>query len=554
MTASASLISPAAVPPRAATPRLKPSTSSAASASHVAANRRTPRPAALDPLSDAATQALIRRTLCPQQAHDKARDEQPPPIEQLLPPLTSRNDVDLELYAFLAIILREFVQSWYGNITTDESFVAEILHIVAHVSRALEQRLRGLDLESLVLDELPELLGQHIAAYRTAHQGAMRAPVVVEPHDVYHSLWPLPHLSPVPRRGDEASQIEQSENEAAYRQLLVQGVLAILLPTEDLENPCLTALVGQIFSELIIGGVLVNKASQPWLLFEGICILARVVEGKTPPKDAKLSNPDSKVPRNSSARILHRLMLYMFQIVLSLFSWMRLLLETVAISHALPPRASYASVAGTERSDQGPDLAMHAQVPVLESSIWRCAGDLIELNSRMPWLAGILSLMQFGAVHGPGRIARWDGTFDRLLSHRISGLFSPARLSATLRTLRGVLFPNNAPGTSSLTPPSSETELHDLRRRAAKAVWDVLPKSIGRVYFGTSDMLGLRARADECVGDEGAIDDVERILMVLGDEYCNKHLVYGMLELLLVRLMPELSEKGIVELWEERLG
>lgn len=146
-----------AAPSRTATPRLK---SSAESPPHLApsdANRRSSHP-----LSDRATQALIRRTLCPQQSRDKGRDAQPP-VHDLLPPLTSRNDVDLELYAFLAIVLRDFVQSWYSNITADESFVTEIIHIVAHCSRALEQRLRKLDLESLVFNELPEVLDQHIA-------------------------------------------------------------------------------------------------------------------------------------------------------------------------------------------------------------------------------------------------------------------------------------------------------------------------------------------------------------------------------------------------------
>lgn len=76
--------------------------------------------------------------------------------------MTSRNDVDLQLYAFIAIILREFVQSWYGKITTDEAFVAEVVHVVAHCTRALEQRFRKVDLESLVLDEIPDLLNKHV--------------------------------------------------------------------------------------------------------------------------------------------------------------------------------------------------------------------------------------------------------------------------------------------------------------------------------------------------------------------------------------------------------
>lgn len=120
------------------------------------------RSVASDPLSDRTTSVLIRRVLCPQQQlGDKNRDVFVP-VEQLLPPLTSRNDVDLQLYAFLAIILRDFVQTWYGKITTDETFVAEIVHIVAHCTTALEQRFREVDLESLFLDEVPDLLDRHI--------------------------------------------------------------------------------------------------------------------------------------------------------------------------------------------------------------------------------------------------------------------------------------------------------------------------------------------------------------------------------------------------------
>lgn len=106
------------------------------------------------------TTLLVRRILCPQHL-DKAKTA-PPPLEDLLPPLTSRNDVDLQLYALIAIILREFVQNWYNKITPDETFVAEIVQIIAHITRTLEQRLRKVDLESLLFDEIPSLLDQHV--------------------------------------------------------------------------------------------------------------------------------------------------------------------------------------------------------------------------------------------------------------------------------------------------------------------------------------------------------------------------------------------------------
>lgn len=84
------------------------------------------------------------------------------PLDELLPPLTSSNEVDVQLYAIIAVILSNFVQVWYNRITPDQEFVAEIVQIIAHCTRGLEQRLRAIDLEDLLLDELPATLTSHI--------------------------------------------------------------------------------------------------------------------------------------------------------------------------------------------------------------------------------------------------------------------------------------------------------------------------------------------------------------------------------------------------------
>src|SRR4051812_12841948 len=65
--------------------------------------RQNTRLPSADPVSERATLFLIRRTLC-SQLGDKGRST-PAPIDELLPPLTSSNEVDLELYAFIAIII-----------------------------------------------------------------------------------------------------------------------------------------------------------------------------------------------------------------------------------------------------------------------------------------------------------------------------------------------------------------------------------------------------------------------------------------------------------------
>jgi hypothetical protein len=103
---------------------------------------------------------------------DKGRST-PAPIDEILPPLTSSNEVDLQLYAIISIIIREFVQAWYNKVTPDQLFVEEVVKIIAHCTRALEQRLRNVDLESLLLDELPDLLDVHI-------QGTGKIKLVVE--------------------------------------------------------------------------------------------------------------------------------------------------------------------------------------------------------------------------------------------------------------------------------------------------------------------------------------------------------------------------------------
>ncbi|EXL85365.1 hypothetical protein FOPG_02736 [Fusarium oxysporum f. sp. conglutinans race 2 54008] len=562
MTATPSL-APAVPPARPPAPRPKSvafDIESPTSADMASPARRPLRSNATDPLSDRATSLLIRRTLCSPQLGEKSRDSQVP-IDELLPPLTSRNDVDLQLYALLAIIMREFVQSWYSKITTDEHFVSEILHIIAHCSRALEQRFRKVDLESLVLDEIPDLLDKHITSYRISHSPIARQPVEVDPREAYHAMCPLPHLAPVPHPDCPDTISDQKENEALYRQLLVQGVLAILLPTEDLENPCLTSLVEQIFSELIIGNVIANKASQPWMLYEGICITARVLrQGNDQGVVVAETQNDSGGPKvdvkGRRSWSVRSMFLAVIQLGMLVVASLRFITTALVMASSLPARATPLDEkeALLDHDKSPPRSSDPVKAPILSCRVWTCLGNLFELSLRMPWLDGFLSLLQYGAVNGPGRIAGHDGPIDRLLSHHINSLFSPSNLPPLLRTLRGVLFPNNAPGKTTLFPPSSEAELQALRRRAAKSLWGLLPKGVGRLYFGGR----LWRRSAESEGDlsddEDLVDEMERLLLVLDDEYCNKHLMYSILELLLARLMPELTEKSVTELWEERLG
>lgn len=234
-------------------------------------------------------------------------------------------------------------------------------------------------------------------------------------------------MSPVPKTDAPSAIAEQAENEAAYRQLLVQGVLALLLPTEDLENDCLTALVGQLFSELIIGNIVANRLAEPWLIWEGLIILSSLIRrrpGDPPAPSSKRVNTNIQPTSAERPFSIHGLFLTLLQWCFLAASLIRLAVTTIVASRSIPPRTRYGSHADemtrqkTKSLATGPAglLETHAEpvkVPVVAFRIWPAMSNLIEMDLRMPWLSGTLSFLQWIAMTGPGRIADVDGVLDR---------------------------------------------------------------------------------------------------------------------------------------------
>jgi PXA domain len=232
------------------------------------------------------------------------------------------------------------------------------------------------------------------------------------------------------------------ENEAAYRQLLVQGVLAVLLPTEDLENDCLTALVGQIFSEMILGGGIGGKASEPWMIWEGITKISEVLQAQLPKSKAQVrverSNSDvlNSTPRNLTGRntkgwrikrSLQRSFWLVLQYCFVAFSAVRFFVITFATSSSLPSRIPPTmKVTGSTSSKdhmEQPELANTDDIwvgrtdqtkqPIVKMKIWSCAANLLDLDARMPWLGATFSLLQHVALTGPGKLGNTDGMIDK---------------------------------------------------------------------------------------------------------------------------------------------
>lgn len=508
-------------------------------------------------LTDRSTFSFVRRTLC-SQLGDKGRSAFAA-IDEILPPLTSSNEVDLQLYAFIAIVIREYIQTWYQKITSDQVFVEELVNIFAHCTRALEQRLRKVDLESLLFDEIPELLETHIHAFHVSHLPFHQPPLEHDPRHIYHLLWPLPPLSPVPGdQQDEDSRQQQAENESSYRQLLVQGVLALLLPTEDLQNDCLRSLVTEILSESILGGGIGEKASEPWILWEGITKLAVVAKSQisqtktqdptdqSVPSASKSNYQESTREENSNLNIsqcIQRLFWLFLQYSFFVITAIHYLMTTytASLSQAYRNKSPKRRFSDESLINDADQLLAHqvSKKPLLDMKLWSCSATLLNLELRMPWLKAMFSMLQLAALTGPGKIGQTDGIIDKILSYIIhTHILTPTTLPKLLRNARSALFPNNAPAGISKKP--TEAECVAIRRRCAESILELIPTGVRNIYFGLEW--------------EDMVREVEEeVLCIFEDKYCNKHLLYGIVELILVRLMPELSECGIEDLLAERL-
>jgi hypothetical protein len=54
-----------------------------------------------------------------------------------------------------------------------------------------------------------------------------------------------------------------------------------------------------------------------------------------------------------------------------------------------------------------------AKQPIMKMKVWSCAASLLDIDVRMPWLSGIISMLQWVAVSGPGELGNTDGMVDK---------------------------------------------------------------------------------------------------------------------------------------------
>lgn len=292
---------------------------------------------------------------------------------------------------------------------------------------------------------------KHREAVRLAKQQASSSQSLASsPRLIYHTIHPHPALSPVPADAVPSTTVEQRENESAWRQLLVQGLLVVLLPTEDLGNCCLRALVAEIFAEMILGNGISGKACEGWLLWEGITSIAKVLQ--TDAAKEEIRRPDDPIPGQSMTRLerygllssarneetrspnalasshmtrpvsISGLFWTFIQYIMLAFTALCAVVSTLATSSSLPRRSMIKDASHVEASDQSQVSSeatspstrpLGKKRPVVSMKLWSCIAQLTQLSVRMPWLSGSISMLHWGLLSGPGKVGDTDCILDR---------------------------------------------------------------------------------------------------------------------------------------------
>lgn len=368
--------------------------------------------------------------------------------------------------------------------------------------------------------------------------------------EIFHNLQPHPALGSSP------------DSERLYLKLLSSGILAVLLPTEDLQSNCERTFIREILSDLVLWNV-VDKLSQPWLLYE---IIPKIL-GNPKPERAQVDvsvlgevinsgEDDYGVPRKDESKKKRRRSRYerrsSKQVIMKHFTETLPRSTTptnsststipVPVSQKIEKLLAFAVLLITITTTaitsiytfiSNPPPPPRRRKPILRMSFLKFISNLLQIDVHQPWLKGNILLALF-----PFAIQPAGGLIDSLLSDLFKAhLASPELLAKVLASSRAALFPSGSMGPPRPYPTREEQVA--IREAAVQALLQRIPTLLKRHYFGANE--------------HEWREPIERHLDLFGEREVNRHLVYQILELVVVRLVPEIGETKIYKLMAERV-
>ncbi|CAE6429657.1 unnamed protein product [Rhizoctonia solani] len=440
-------------------------------------------------------------------------------------------ELNKELYDFLALALRAFVQTWWGQITPrDRDLLPQITRVVTHVIQDIEQRASNVDLTNLVLYQIPTLVDLHVNDYRVAamRMGAAFANTSPPPtiRGLFHML--QPHVAI--QTNQEAGAPIISE---VYLRQLVENILRLSLPPEDWESEAERCIVREIVGCVVLGNVF-KKLAQPWFLHQIVLGLLK----PSPPAQPESTKSLSRLHVPS----VHVLVIFVLSAMQTISSLALTIISTfqyiVALTHAAnrrherrkrPQRRDTSDSIMSLASSMEDKIETPAEVitddmankDILSPSL-KLVGDLIQAEDRLPISASLLLLRLSGRLCQP-----W---FEKLIPFMLSRIISPTSLAGAIQAGKRALFPNDGwPGSAPAEPTIEEQLL--LREQLEGRLSELCQPWVASIVLGGS-------RRIQALTIKQALDPFSESAEI------NSHLLVMLMDLVASELWPELNQSS----------
>ena len=210
----------------------------------------------------------------------------------------------------------------------------------------------------------------------------------------------------------------------------MQSALAVLLPTEDLENACLRTLVADVIAESILGNAIGGKMCEGYFVWSNIARMTDLVKARVEPKatgeeievDTRsrlekfglLSERDSTAlevdnKRSPISAVFWRILQYAYLA----FVAVRFVLQGFIAAYSEPLRSTSLSSAMAPSPTARTIPPRRPLRPLLSFKIFSLISTILDLPLRMPWALGSLSLGQHHLITGPFKLGATDGILDQ---------------------------------------------------------------------------------------------------------------------------------------------
>ncbi|KAF9036448.1 hypothetical protein BDZ89DRAFT_1090801 [Hymenopellis radicata] len=448
-------------------------------------------------------------------------------------------ELNAELYEFIALALRAFVNPWWTKITRyDKEFLPEITRILTYVVRVLEARVLATDFAPLLCRDVPTIVTQHYRDYRNAKSKlttSYAAGGALPLNQIFHQLQPHMAVSP-------DGQIDE-----VYFRQVVDHILKTCLPPEDSAPEAERFIVREIIVKILLKDI-IPKITQPWFIQKSIVDLL----GPQPlPSTQPAESPLQLSPSAISFHTLIILFLSAIQSIsgacLALIHTYKQAVNTIKLVNQTPrkgdgglsPKPEYLPHSSTLQrttsshyeSRLSPSLSRAPSVSSSMSSPPSPASSSSSFDENvngaiqphyvqapLHMVAEVFSMGDRFASSVIETTARMLASFfapflDRLLPFIIHRTLSPMLVLNIVRIGKRTLFPNGYPAPPPIDPTPEEQA-------------QILAK-----------LLAWRGRGGTC---HDLKHGLQSAVEPLSNASCNVHLIVMLLDRVVVALFPEL--------------